>query len=303
LTNGVQRWVHSLGSSADDGGSSVAVDNEYRVILAGSTAGRLPGSPTANAGGDDAFVASYDTEGFRKWVRHLGSSLSDAANGVSVAADDEVYVVGQTFGTLPGSVEPNAGSSDTFLLRYDVDGVLHSVHQLGTAVTGPDPSGLDLATSVAVRDSDGQVVVTGGAGGALPGATEPFAGVIDVFLASVNLPDVVPRGTSIPEGDVGTQDAAIPVTLSVAATRSVTVDWNTVDRGSQPGFAQLDDYVAASGTLTFAPGETAKSVSITINGDSAPESDEYVVVRFHDPTNAKVGGLYGLGLVLIQDDD
>lgn len=99
------------------------------------------------------------------------------------------------------------------------------------------------------------------------------------------------------------QVAKCPRQLSVASTRTGTVNWNTIDLGSKSGFAQLDDYVAASGTVTFAPGETAKSVSITINGDTVSESDEYVVVSFHDPTNAKIGGFYGLGLVLIQNDD
>ena len=70
------------------------------------------------------------------------------------------------------------------------------------------------------------------------------------------------------------------------------------------GDADASDYVAGSGTVSFAPGETAKSVSISVHGDTLVEPDESVIVSFHDTTNATIGGFYGLGIgTIINDDD
>ena len=55
--------------------------------------------------------------------------------------------------------------------------------------------------------------------------------------------------------------------------------------------------------MTFAPGETAKTVSVTINGDAIDEPDEYLLVALSNPTNATIGGFLGLGFGTIQDDD
>ena len=44
-------------------------------------------------------------------------------------------------------------------------------------------------------------------------------------------------------------------------------------------------------------------MSITVNGDVTVEPDELVVVRFSSPTNATLGGYYGLGFGGITNDD
>ncbi|MEZ5140179.1 MAG: Calx-beta domain-containing protein [Acidimicrobiales bacterium] len=63
------------------------------------------------------------------------------------------------------------------------------------------------------------------------------------------------------------------------------------------------DYVAATGTVTFQPGETAKTISIKVAGDKAIEGDELVLVSFGSPKNATIGGFFGLGFGTIVDDD
>jgi hypothetical protein len=118
-------------------------------------------------------------------------------------------------------------------------------------------------------------------------------------------PRVVPGVGSVREGDVGTASLFVPVTLSAAGSTTVTVQWNTVQVTGAPGH-QADpasDYTPSSGTVTFAAGETAKNVTIPISGDTDPEPDEYIVVSFHDPTNATMGGFWGLGFGVITDDD
>ena len=55
--------------------------------------------------------------------------------------------------------------------------------------------------------------------------------------------------------------------------------------------------------MIFDPGETTKTVPVVINGDTVLEVDEYVIVSFRNPTNAAMGGFYGLGLGVIENDD
>ena len=64
-----------------------------------------------------------------------------------------------------------------------------------------------------------------------------------------------------------------------------------------------DDYVPSYGSVTFEPGETQKTVSVTIVGDELDEPDESVCVSFRNPTNARIGGFFGLGFVVILDDE
>ena len=61
------------------------------------------------------------------------------------------------------------------------------------------------------------------------------------------------------------------VTLSAAYDQAVTVNYATHD-----GTATVadNDYVATSGTLTFAPGQTTKTFTVTIKGDKKKEADE-----------------------------
>src|SRR6266550_4403970 len=73
------------------------------------------------------------------------------------------------------------------------------------------------------------------------------------------------------EGDTGTTNAIFTVSLSVAQTDTVTVDYFTSNGTATAG----QDYEATSGTLTFMPGETTKVVDVPVIGDRIPEGDEF----------------------------
>src|SRR6185369_1804287 len=80
--------------------------------------------------------------------------------------------------------------------------------------------------------------------------------VDDDALASLAVGDV-----SVTEGNAGTTYATLAVTLTGATEKTVTVDYGTAD-----GTAQApSDYSAASGTLTFTPGQTTKIVTVSVN--------------------------------------
>lgn len=82
------------------------------------------------------------------------------------------------------------------------------------------------------------------------------------------------------------------VRLSAAYDQAVTVQFQTADGVSTPGLADGaiagEDYVAATGAITFAPGETQKTVSIQVLGDTKPEYDEMLRVFLFNPTGAQL---------------
>jgi hypothetical protein len=102
-------------------------------------------------------------------------------------------------------------------------------------------------------------------------------------------------GTGI-EGDGGTSQLVFEVELSRTWTQPVSVAYRTRDSTAGSG-----DYVATSGTLTFAPGETLKTFGVTIKGDTKVELDESLIVLLSNPTNANLGFAASTGT--IRNDD
>jgi hypothetical protein len=76
--------------------------------------------------------------------------------------------------------------------------------------------------------------------------------------------------TSVTEGHTATRSANFTVTLSAAASGPVTVAYSTSNGTATAG----SDYQPASGTVTFAAGETSKTISVLVNGDRAGETNE-----------------------------
>jgi formylglycine-generating enzyme required for sulfatase activity len=81
-------------------------------------------------------------------------------------------------------------------------------------------------------------------------------------------------------------EAALDVQLSTPSTLTVTVQYATSNATAQAG----SDYTACSGALTFAPGETTKTITVPITGDALDEDDETLTVALSDPTNALLAG-------------
>src|SRR5262249_19455804 len=61
------------------------------------------------------------------------------------------------------------------------------------------------------------------------------------------------------------------------------------------------DYVAASGTLTFAPGTLTKYISVNVVGDTAVEQDESFTVTLSGPSNAALGTSKATGTITNDD--
>src|SRR5262249_36627760 len=78
----------------------------------------------------------------------------------------------------------------------------------------------------------------------------------------------------------------------------VTVNYSTADGTAAAG----NDYDAVSGKLTFAKGETSKTIAVPVRGDHVAEPDEYFRVQLANPTKG-VSIANGTGFVTILDDE
>lgn len=102
----------------------------------------------------------------------------------------------------------------------------------------------------------------------------------------------------IAEGNTGTAVATFTVTLSQAAANVVTVEYATAN--GTASFAV--DYQSTAGSLAFAAGETARTLSVVINGDLLVEPDETFFVNLSNATGGSaIGDSQGTGT--IQNDD
>lgn len=112
------------------------------------------------------------------------------------------------------------------------------------------------------------------------------AGTARFWSAPIVTPPQISTDTlvSATEGDSGTSPLTFHVLLSRASTQSVSVDFTTGD-GSLTAPSR---YLATSGTLTFAPGETSKLVSVPIVGDTLDDGSGYFWVYFSNPVNASL---------------
>ena len=109
-------------------------------------------------------------------------------------------------------------------------------------------------------------------------------------------PKIRINNETITEGNSGTRTIVFTVTLDVASSKTVTVKYQT-----QNDTAGSGDYVAKSGTLTFAPGQKTKTISITIKGDTKYEGNERFKVNLFNAVNADIADGQGIGN--INNDD
>ncbi len=103
--------------------------------------------------------------------------------------------------------------------------------------------------------------------------------------------------STVLEGNSGTTNAIFSVTLSSAATETVSVSYAT----SNGTATASSDYTAASGTVTFPSGSTIQTISVAVSGDTLHEADETYKVTLSSPSYAVLADSEGTGT--IQNDD
>ncbi len=259
------------------GDESIEPDETFSLVLSAPV-----GAPIADGTGEGVILTD-DVP--------ASASIGDAS---IVEPNDGTTSVGFTVTISPASAQPitvwwsTADGTATSPGDYEAaSGVLNF---------GPGESSKTLSVSVV--------------GDTVPEAQEEFyvdisspdASVVDprgVATVADNdpLPTLAISDVSVTEGTGGTKTVAFVVTLSAASGQAVSVTYQTVD-----GTAKApSDYLAASGVIGFAPGETSTVVSVVVVGDGVSERTETFTVTLSSPSGASIGDSSGK-CSLLNDD-
>ena len=169
-TDGNKKWVKQFGTSSSDYIKDISV-NGTNIAVAGYTYGIFENNN--KKGSYDGFVVKFDTNGDKKWVKQFGTSARDYIQGVTIDSNENIFVVGYTYGTFTNQTKK--GGYDLFVVKYDAS-KNESVKQFGT-------SNYDIGTGIASDNKNG-VYVTGYTYGSF--STAPKIGGYDGFVTKLD---------------------------------------------------------------------------------------------------------------------
>jgi CSLREA domain-containing protein len=111
-------------------------------------------------------------------------------------------------------------------------------------------------------------------------------------------PGITINDVSVTEGNSGTTNAVFTVTLSAPSGLPVSVNYATAN-----GTATApSDYTAIPSTvLTFLPGETVKTITVLVNGDTLAEANENFFINLSNPVNSAISDAQGQGTITSDD--
>jgi hypothetical protein len=216
------------------------------------------------------------------------------ASGLQSSFSNEVTTIVAPVGapgrlTTPAPMSTLSGSTVQFQWAAGT-GVSSYGLSVGTTLGGTDifdqPLGTSLNASVTGLPTNGGTIYV--RLWSLLGSVWAFQ---DYTYTAANISTVLTiNNVSVTAGSSGTTTATFTVTLSTTSSQTVTVAYATANGTATAG----SDYVAKSGTLTFAPGVSTRALAVTVNGDAKPDADETFVVNLSSPTNAVIGGAQGV---------
>lgn len=228
----------------------------------------------------------------------------DFGSGLTISVDDIVVdPEGNDTSTVTFTVTLSAASSVTTTVEYATAD--------GTAKAGKDYEATNGTLTFDPGETEKVITVTIN-GDATDEFDETFvvvlsnsdnAEIVDVqgeatihdddALVTVSISDAVLNA----EGDIGTRQMIFTVSLSVASEKPITVDFTTSDDTAHDS----SDYAATSGTLSFAVGETEKTIAVMIRGDMQFETNETFVVSLSSPVNTTVDDGEAIGTITNDD--
>ncbi len=185
-SNGEAQWVRHIESdSLNTRGYGIACDAGGNVYACGAMQynAYYNGSLILTSNGDyDGILLKFDANGNFKWIKQIGGSGIDKANGIALKGKD-LYVTGRFEGNadFTSSVSLTSyGAADFFIAKYDTAGVFKWARKGGDT---DDDSGYDITINV-----NGDVVCTGDftGQGQFGGNTVFSNGLADMFLVAYN---------------------------------------------------------------------------------------------------------------------
>src|SRR5262245_14902904 len=229
-----------------------------------------PASYKPNPDNVISVAATDSTDKFASFSNYGATSVDLAAPGVNI------------YSTVPGGYGTKSGTS------------MAAPHVTGAAalIWAADPS-LTM-TQVRQRILSG----TDSIQALNPNRPTVTNGRLNVFKAMPQAPRLSVSDATVTEGDTGTTTATFTVTLSPGSTQTVTVDFATADGSATVADS---DYVTAGDTLTFTPGETTKTVFVTVVGDTAIEPTETFTLNLSNSGSTPIQDGVGLGTIVNDD--
>ncbi len=241
----------------------------------------------------------------------VASEIRDGTGLATIADDDappalaigDVTVVegdaGATEALFTVTVSPPSGQAVTAsFATADGTAIAPEDYQAASGVVAFDPGETSKTISVLVNGDEivedeetFTVELSVVVGAVLADATGKASILADdvPLLASIG-------DATVTEGNSGTSSATFAVTIAPAPSQPVAVSWSTTSGTA----VAPQDYIASSGTLTFAQGESSKSITVQVVGDSFYESQEAFSV---DLTSADVSFTDAQGAGTITNDD
>ena len=219
--------------------------------------------------------ADTSTSPVKEWTQLLGTTESDQATSISIAADGSIYITGFTFGDLDGQI--NSGRDDAFISKYNSDGLEEWTQLLGTTES-------DQATSISTA-GDGSIYITGFTYGDLDGQIN--SGGSDAFISKYN-GDGLKEWTQL----LGTTEWDSVKSISTAADGSIYITGFTygdldgqINSGGSDAFISkyngdgLKEWTQLLGTTEWDQGQsisTAADGSIYIMGGTGGNLDGHI---------------------------
>lgn len=271
-----------------DSGRAVAVQGDGKIVVAGesdTSSNESDFSVARYSGTDGKLDTGFDGPagtGNGKFTITVSSDF-DAAR--SVAVDGSGRIV------LGGPATPAADREFAVARLNGSDGSLDLAFSGGTLTADLGP-GNDFARSLALQ-ADGRIL--------LAGSSDNSSGGIDFSVArflAADTPFISLDDPTVTEGNSGTTNATFTISLDQVLGMSVAVDYATADGTATAS----SDYTAQpTTTVVFAPGQTSKTVTVPVNGDTAVEHDETFTLNLSNPVNGII--TKAQGTATIKGDD
>jgi len=168
-------WSSYYGGNENDACYSVKIDSSYNILIAGGTSSNnLPNSvgglnPNYQGGKTDGFVAKISNDGSTVMqTSYIGTPTYDQTIFVEIDRWDNVYIIGQTNGTMPvqnATYSNLNGKQFIMKLTPDLTSIVYST-VFGSGGVAPD-----ISPAAFLVDICGNVYVSGWGGNILPGGT------------------------------------------------------------------------------------------------------------------------------------
>ena len=216
------------------------------------------------------------------------ASLSIAALAVT-AAEGDTGSTSVTFeltraGDPASAVTVDYGVTGSGAFVADGDDFAGGILPSGTLSLAPGETSRQFSIAVAgddvVERAEGLAVTLANPIGAALGIATAFATIANDDAEAVPAGSVSVADVTVAEGDAGTSVATFTLTRA-GGTAAFSVSYSTEDGTATAG----SDYVATSGTVSFAAGVDTATVSVTVIGDTIDEANEAFVLNLASPTN------------------